>query len=86
MKKQYLEAKICNVIDYLSFLTLQTGNITLVKFGGRNITSQSLSDLNLPLKKKQEERKGTETGYMIQIFGQAMKLKILMIPDEFQHE
>jgi hypothetical protein len=41
LKKQYLEAKICNVIDYLSFLTLQTGDIT----------SQSLSDLNLPLKK-----------------------------------
>jgi hypothetical protein len=64
------------VIDYFSFLTLQTGDKT----------SQSLSDLNLPLKKKQEERKRTETGYMIQIFGQDMKLKILMIPDEFQHE
>ena len=62
-KKQYLEAKICNVIDYLSFLTLQTGNITLVKFGGRNITSQSLLDLNLPLKKKQEERKRTDEMY-----------------------
>ena len=51
LKKQYLEEKICSVIDYLSFLTLQTGNTTLVKFGGRNITSQSLLDLNLPLKK-----------------------------------
>jgi hypothetical protein len=39
------------VIDYyLSFLTPQTGNTTLVKFGGRNITSP----LNLPLKKKIE--------------------------------
>jgi len=40
LKKQYLEAKICNVIDYSSFLTLQTGNITLVKFGGMKLTSQ----------------------------------------------
>jgi hypothetical protein len=58
LKQQYLEAKICNVIDYLSFFTLQTGNITLVKFGGRNITSQSLSDLNLPLKKNTRRKKG----------------------------
>ena len=56
LKKHYLEEKICNVIDYLSFLTLQTGNITLVNFGGRNITSQSLSDLNLPLKKTRRKK------------------------------
>ena len=46
LKKRYLEAKICNVIDYLSFLTLQTGNIT----------SQSLLDLNLPLKKTRRKK------------------------------
>jgi hypothetical protein len=56
LKKQYLEEKICSVIDYLSFLTLQTGNTTLVKFGGRNITSQSLLDLNLPSKKTRRKK------------------------------
>jgi hypothetical protein len=69
--------KIGNVRDYyLSFLTPQTGNTTLVKFGGRNITSPLKY---LPSKKKKNERERlnhiqTNIGYWIQIFVQAMKI------------